>query len=85
MSVKQSKKLTGFLGVFEQKLDKMIARIKKEYEKPKSERNREGLKKLVKEAKEIRKLVREMQNETSESCRCPACGHSFKLKNKNLI
>lgn len=73
-------KVTGFLSVFESKLEKLIDKIKAEYEKPKKERDRDNLKALAKEAKKLRKLVNEMRNEIKQSCTCPACGHRFILK-----
>ena len=73
-------KVTGFLSVFEDKLDKLITKIKKEYDKPKSERNKENLKILAKEAKRLRKLVNDMNDDIDSQCTCPNCGHKFKSK-----
>lgn len=73
-------KITGFLGVFEGRLDKLISKIKKEYEKPKSERNKENLKEFAREAKKLKKLVSSMQDEIAQICTCPKCGHEFKVK-----
>jgi len=73
-------KVTGFLSVFEAKLDKLLGKIKAEYEKPKAERNKSSLKDMAKEAKKMRKLVNELKAEVRVECNCPACGHKFKLK-----
>lgn len=72
-------KVTGFLGVFEDKLNKLINKIKAEYDKPKSERNKDNLKSLAKEAKKLRKLVNKMKEESAQECTCPKCGHEFKI------
>ena len=73
--------ITGFMTVFEGKLDKLIVRIKAEYEKPKSERNKEGLKKLAREAKDLRKLIKQCRTqEGSQSTCCPSCGCEFEIK-----
>ena len=69
---------TGFLPVFEQKLDKLISKIKEEYQKPKAERNKSNLKQLAQEAKKLRKLVKELQDEVGNEVCCPNCGHVFK-------
>lgn len=73
-------KVTGFLSVFESKLDRLIEKIKDEYQKPKAERDKTSLKSMAKEAKKLRKLVKEMQETTSVKTTCPNCGHKFKSK-----
>lgn len=77
--------ITGFITVFEVKLDKLIKRIKTEYNKPKSERNKEGLKRLAQEAKSLRKLIKQGHNQESliKVC-CPECKHEFELDKKKL-
>lgn len=78
MSESEEIKITGFMSVFEQKLDKLIGKIKKEYEKPKKERDKESLKSLAQEAKHLRKLVRKCkEKEGIAICCCPKCGHEF--------
>lgn len=67
---------TGFLEVFEQKLKKLIARIEIELQKPKKERNKSFLKKSLKEAKTLKKLVKECRQQKGEVC-CPKCGHNI--------
>lgn len=73
-------KTTAFLSVFEVKLEKLYDRIRDEYNKPKAERNKQSLKSLAHEAKKLKKLVVEMKEQTSVECKCPACGHKFKVK-----
>lgn len=67
---------TGFLEVFEGKLKKLIKSIEKELLKPKAERNKKFLKSSLKEAKTLRKLVRECRQQRGELC-CPKCDHKF--------
>lgn len=67
---------TGFLEVFEQKLKKLIARIEIELQKPKKERNKSFLKKSLKEAKTLKKLVKECRQQKGDAC-CPKCGHNI--------
>ena len=63
-----TKKFTAFAGVFEQRLDLIKRDLKKEMEKAKTDRQKDRLKKMVKEAKELRDLVRELKP------KCPHCG-----------
>jgi hypothetical protein len=79
MSKDKSKvKTTAFASVFQQKLDKLIDRIKTEYKKPKAERDKASLKRMAKEAKELRDLLKEC-NVTMKEVECPKCGHEFKV------
>jgi len=63
-----TKKFTAFAGVFEQRLDLIKRDLKKEMQKAKTDRQKDRLKKMVKEAKELRDLVRELKPS------CPHCG-----------
>jgi len=63
-----AKKFTAFAGVFEQRLNLIKKDLKKELLKVKSDRQKDRLKKLIKEAKELRDLVRELKP------KCPHCG-----------
>ena len=78
-------RITGFMSVFESKLEKLIKKIKSEYEKPKKDRNKSNLKKFAQEAKELKKLIKQCrEQEGSQSVCCPKCKHEFELaKNKN--
>ena len=60
--------ITAFSGVFEQRLNVLKRDLKRELEKAKSDRQKDKLKKLMKEAKELRNLVRELKP------KCPHCG-----------
>ena len=63
-----AKKFTAFAGVFEQRLNLIKKDLKNEMSKAKGDRQKVRLKKLVKEAKELRDLVRELKP------KCPHCG-----------
>ena len=63
-----SKKITAFADVFEQRLNVLKRDLKKEFDKAKSERQKERLKKLIKEAKDLRNTIREIKP------KCPHCG-----------
>jgi predicted nucleic acid-binding Zn-ribbon protein len=64
--------LTNYLEVFLQKLDKQKKRIKNELDKHKDSRDREFLKKELKEAKRLKHLVKDMKKSSAKTC--PHCG-----------
>ena len=66
-----TKKFTAFASVFEQRLNLIKRDLKKELEKAKNDRQKERLKKLLKEAKELRDLVHELKPS------CPHCGKNL--------
>ncbi len=72
-------KVNAFVGVFEDKLDKIRKKLKKELEKPKAERKRESLKAVLKEAKALRNMIREMKDDHAVEVKCPHCGERFNL------
>ena len=63
-----SKTITAFAEVFEQRLNLLKRDLKRELEKAKSDRQKDKLKKLMKEAKGLRDLVRQLKP------KCPHCG-----------
>ena len=67
---------TGFIPVFEEKFKRLLKEIEKEYQKPKSERRKDFLKKTSQEAKSLRKLFRECKEQMGTQC-CPNCGHQL--------
>jgi hypothetical protein len=67
---------TGMLPVFEEKLKKLLKKIEREYELPKSERNKDFLKRTAREAKELRKLLKQCHEVMGGKC-CPSCGENI--------
>lgn len=63
-----SMKITAFSSVFEQRLNVLKRDLQKEFDKAKGERQKERLKKLIKEAKDLRNTIREIKP------KCPHCG-----------
>lgn len=63
-----SKTITAFAGVFEHRLSVLKRDLKRELEKAKGDRQKDKLKKLMEEAKELRDLVRKLKP------KCPHCG-----------
>ena len=69
-------KTTAFIPVFRDKLDQLRNELKSEYKRARSERRREVMKRLAKEAKGLKKLVDDADAQT-EIRTCPNCGHSL--------
>jgi hypothetical protein len=67
-----NKVLTTYLSVFEGRLTKIKEDIKKEISKPKKDRSKHFLKDLVVESKKLKRLVRDMKQESQKLC--PHCG-----------
>lgn len=68
--------ITTYYGVFETKLDKIKKQVKKILSLPKKERDKNILKVLLKEAKDLKKILKKIKHETGYNC-CPKCGHKF--------
>jgi hypothetical protein len=67
---------TGMIPVFEEKLKKLIKKLEAEYEKPKNDRNKDFLKRTAKEAKGLRKMLKQCKEEMGGQC-CPHCGEEL--------
>ena len=64
------RKITAFVGVFEDKLQRLKISIKNELERAKTDRRKDWLKRELKEAKELRNLLKEFADNKT----CPHCG-----------
>jgi len=67
-----SKSLPNYLHVFEQRLRHLRDKLQDQLDLPKDKRNKRALKMLVREAKRMRDLVREVRDE--HAVKCPHCG-----------
>ena len=63
--------ITAYAGVFEQRLERLRKDLKKELDKAKGDRQKHRIKNLLKEAKDLRNLVRELKP------KCPHCGKAL--------
>ena len=68
-------KVVAYLPVFKQKLDKLRQAIKDEINKPKKDRSKESLKRFLSEAKELKTLVKSLDESTVK--KCPHCGEKL--------
>jgi hypothetical protein len=64
--------ITSFIPVFQERLDKLKNTLKNELQRAKSERRKDVMKKLVKDAKSLQKTIKEVKKENI--VKCPHCG-----------
>ena len=67
-----TKTLSGFLDIFEGRLNKLRHTLKTELEKTKSERCRTTIKNVLKDARKLKKVVQQGREDNKQSC--PHCG-----------
>jgi uncharacterized membrane protein (DUF106 family) len=70
--MKESTGITGFIEIFEGRLQKMKLHLKEELSKAKSDRDRKNLRRLTSDARKLNKTLKEMRNATARHC--PHCG-----------
>jgi hypothetical protein len=71
-SASSSPGITGFIEIFEGRLNKMKLHLKDELGKSKSERNRKLIKSQLADAKKLNRTLKEMRNANNKLC--PHCG-----------
>ena len=64
--------ITSFIPVFEERLSKLKNTLKIELERAKSERRKDVMKRLVKDAKSLQKTIKEAKKHNAKTC--PHCG-----------
>ena len=64
--------ITSFIPILEDKLTKIKKTLKNELQLAKSERRKDVMKKLVKDAKSLQKTINEVKKENAKIC--PHCG-----------
>ena len=67
--------ITGFIEIFEGRLNKMKLHLKTELSKDKHERNRKWLKSQLRETKALNKTLKEMRKANIKLC--PHCGEKL--------
>ena len=65
---------TAFYEVFKEKLHKQKEALKKELQRAKTERRKDWMKAQIKEAKEMRNLLKDMEKQMGKITTCPHCG-----------
>ena len=67
--------ITGFIEIFEGRLNKMKLHLKEELTKAKHERNRKLIKSQLSDAKKLNRTLKEMRNANTKLC--PHCGEKL--------
>ena len=64
--------ITGFIEIFEGRLNKMKLHLKEELGKSKHERDKQSIKRIITDARKLNKTLKEMRNAAAK--KCPHCG-----------
>jgi hypothetical protein len=67
--------ITGFIEIFEGRLNKMKLHLKQELSKAKSDRNRKWIKNQLSDARKLNRTLKEMRNANTKLC--PHCGEKL--------
>ena len=67
--------ITGFIEIFEGRLNKMKLHLKAELSKAKHERDRKAIRRIIVDAKKLNRSIKEMRKSNMQ--RCPHCGEAL--------
>ncbi len=67
--------ITGFIEIFESRLNKMKLHLKEELSKAKGERDRKSIRRITADARKLNKTLKEMRNANTKLC--PHCGEKL--------
>ena len=67
--------ITGFIEIFEGRLNKMKLHLKEELSKAKHERDRKVIRRIIVDAKKLNRSIKEMRKSNIQ--RCPHCGEAL--------
>ena len=67
--------ITGFIEIFEGRLNKMKLHLKEELNKAKSDRDRKSIRRSIADARKLNKTLKEMRNADTKVC--PHCGEEL--------
>ena len=67
--------ITGFIEIFEGRLNKMKLHLKEELSKAKGERDRKAIRRITADAKKLNKTLKDMR--TANTRLCPHCGEKL--------
>jgi hypothetical protein len=67
--------ITGFIEIFEGRLNKMKLHLKEELTKAKGERDRKAIRRITADARKLNKTLKEMRNANTKLC--PHCGEKL--------
>ena len=67
--------ITGFIEIFEGRLNKMKLHLKEELSKAKHDRDRKAIRRITADAKKLNKTLKEMRSANTKLC--PHCGEKL--------
>ena len=67
--------ITGFIEIFEGRLQKMKLHLKEELGKAKHDRDRKAIRRIIADARKLNKTLKEMRNANTRLC--PHCGEKL--------
>ena len=67
--------ITGFIEIFEGRLNKMKLHLKEELGKAKHDRDRKAIRRITADARKLNKTLKEMRSVTTKLC--PHCGEKL--------
>jgi hypothetical protein len=67
--------ITGFIEIFEGRLQKMKMHLNEELGKAKHDRDRKAIRRLIADARKLNKTLKEMRNASAK--KCPHCGEKL--------
>lgn len=67
--------ITGFIEIFEGRLNKMKLHLKEELGKAKSDRDRKSIRRSIADARKLNRTLKEMRNVSAK--KCPHCGENL--------
>jgi len=73
--MRESSGITGFLEIFEGRLNKMKLHLKEELSKAKHERDKTAIRRNLADARKLNKTLKDMRSANIK--RCPHCGEKL--------
>ena len=67
--------ISGFIEIFDGRLNKMKLHLKEELSKAKSDRDRKAIRRIIADARKLNKTLKEMRNANTKLC--PHCGEKL--------
>ena len=67
--------ISGFIEIFEGRLNKMKLHLKEELSKAKHDRDRKAIRRIITDARKLNKTLKEMRNANTKLC--PHCGEKI--------
>lgn len=67
--------ITGFIDIFEGRLDKMKLHLRRELSKTKHERDKKTIRTLLYDARKLNRTLKQMRNTNTKTC--PHCGEKI--------